>query len=298
MKPILITGGGGFLGAWVARVLAEQGLASRVFDRAPEPPRVFGEVADAAAAEWVPGDVTDGQAVTVAASGCGGIIHLAALLTPDCQRDPVRGANVNLIGTLNAFEAAKVHGIAHVAYASSAAVFGLDSGTHPAPITHYGAFKLAAEACARAYWLDAGISSVGLRPTIVYGAGRETGLTAGITLACREAVAGRPYTIGFSGKQGFVFARDAAAAFVAAATNPRSGAQAYSLVGQLADVSDVAAEIQAQVTGAQIKVSGAPVPMSADIVDTAHAALLAPMRPTPIAEGIAQTVAHYRGLAD
>jgi len=190
--------------------------------------------------------------------------------------------------------AAKQNGITHLAYASSAAVFGPDNGMYPHPTTHYGAFKLACEACARAFWLDEGISSVGLRPAVVYGPGRESGLTAGITLACREAVAARPYTIGFSGKQGFVFARDAAAAFVAAAIRSCAGAQTYSLVGQMADVCEVADEIAVQVPGAQIKVVGDPVPMSAEIADTARQALLGSMPATSIREGIAQTVTHYR----
>jgi len=315
MKPLLITGGGGFLGAWIARVLVQQGQRVRVLDRAPTPSRGFvaitamqddtatGKSPSAAnLMEWTTGDVTDARALAQAASGCAGIIHLAALLTPDCQRDPVLGAQVNLIGTLHAFEAAKQHGIRRVVYASSAAVFGPGSGphdsVHPQPVTQYGAFKLACEACARAYWLDAGIRSVGIRPSIVYGPGRETGLTADISLACRAAVAAQPYTIGFSGRQGFVYAEDVARAFAAAALRPvetdNAGARALSLVGLLVDVREVAQEIMTQGTGAAITVDGPPVPMAAGLADTAHAALLAPQPPTSIRDGIAQTLAWYR----
>jgi len=287
MKPILLTGGGGFLGVWIARLLAQDGRRVRVFDlfdRSAMPPG-FADVAASAAddIEWIQGDVTDAQAVEQAASGCAGIIHLAALLTPACQRDPVRGAQVNLLGTLNVFAAAKKHAIAQVAYASSAAVFGPEDvetadGRCSLPTTHYGAFKLACESCARAFWLDAGIASVGIRPAIVYGPGRETGLTADITLACRHAAtaaaAAKPYTIRFSGRQGFVFAQDAAAAFVAAASQPRTGAQAFSLIGQMGEVAEVAQEIMAQAPGVRIAVDGPPVPMSAAITDTAFGALL------------------------
>jgi len=84
MKPILITGGNGFLGAWIARVLVEEGRSLRVFDRSIEHTstagQLFREIAGEAAnhVEWMQGDVTDGQALTNAARGCGGIIHLAA----------------------------------------------------------------------------------------------------------------------------------------------------------------------------------------------------------------------------
>ncbi len=298
MTRVLVTGGGGFLGGWIAKLLIGQGHDVRIFDRGSDP-RVVREIAGEAAIglDWVRGDVTDAAGLANAAAGCGAIIHLAALLTPACAADPVLGAQVNLIGTLNVFEAAKANGIGQVAYASSAAVFGPEDGGHPRPETMYGAFKLACEGCARAYWSDAGIASVGLRPTIVYGPGREVGLTAGPTLACREAVAGRAYTIGYSGPQDLVFAEDVAAAFVAAATREIAGAHAISLGGGIADVPDIIAAIRAEVPGARILFQGPSVPMAASIEAAADATILGLAPRTSLADGIARTVAHYRRLA-
>lgn len=299
MSRVLITGGGGFLGGWIARALFEAGHQVRIFDRSLDR-RAVREIAGAVAdkAEWIEGDVTDKAALVQAAHDCEAIIHLAALLTPACRADPARGATVNLIGTLNVFEAAKANGIARIAYASSAAVFGPDDGELPFPVTLYGAFKLACEGVARAYWLDDGVASIGLRPTIVYGPGREVGLTAGPTLACREAVAGRPYVIGYSGRQDLVFVADAAAAFAAAATTPFRGAHAFSLIGQPADVKEVIAAIHAEVPNAIIDFDGPPVPMAADITETPYEWLLGPMPRTSLQEGIARTLAHYRALAE
>ncbi|WP_163837351.1 NAD-dependent epimerase/dehydratase family protein, partial [Providencia stuartii] len=65
----------------------------------------------------------------------------------------------------------------------------------PRPTTHYGTFKLACEGSARAYLADRGLASIGFRPFIVYGPGRETGLTAGPSLACRAAARGESYRI-------------------------------------------------------------------------------------------------------
>lgn len=299
MSRVLITGGGGFLGSWIVRALVKAGQQARIFDRFNDP-RILKEIASEAmdGTEWFQGDVTDQVALIAAAKDCSSIVHLAALLTPACKADPVRGANVNLIGTLNVFEAAKANGIARIAYASSAAVFGPDDGAIPLPVTLYGAFKLACEGVARAYWLDDGISSVGLRPTVVYGPGREVGLTAGPTLACREAVAGRAYTIGYSGPQDMVFVADAAAAFAAAATRTFEGAHAFSLTGATADVPEIIAAIRREIPQAAIHFDGPTVPMAAEIADTPYESLLGPIPRTPLGEGISRTLAHYRALRE
>jgi len=295
MTRILVTGGAGFLGGWILKSLRAKDCDVRIFDRTTDR-RILREIAgeDADGVEWFQGDIADGAAVTEAARDCAGIIHLAALLTPACKADPVRGATVNLIGTLNVFEAAKAKGIARVAYASSAAVFGPDDGVTPYPVTQYGAFKLACEGSARAYWHDARIASVGLRPTVVYGPGREVGLTAGPTIACREAVLGNAYTIGYSGPQDMVFVADVAAAFTAAATVPFEGAHAFSLGGSREDLPDVIAAIADEVPGARIDFHGPAVPMAPDIAATDNHSLLGSIPFTPLRQGISRTVAHYR----
>ena len=143
---VLITGGGGFLGAWIIRRLAARGIELRVFDRRDDRGivrAIAGGVADRL--DWRTGDVASLADVSAAADGCDFAIHLAALLTPACAENPILGAQVNLIGTLNVFEAAKAQGMRGIAYASSAGVFGPDDGAIPYPTTHYGAFKLACE---------------------------------------------------------------------------------------------------------------------------------------------------------
>lgn len=298
MSKVLVTGGGGFLGAWIIKALKNHGHEARIFNRATDR-RVLREICGTMAdsLEWVQGDVADARAVSEAASGCDSIIHLAALLTPACKADPILGAQVNVIGTLNVFEAARENGIRRITYASSAGVFGPDNGERPDPVTLYGAFKLACEGVGRAYWLDHGIASIGMRPTVVYGPGREVGLTAGPTVACREAVAGRAYTIGYSGPQDLVFVGDVAAAFAAAATKPFDGAHAFSLTGATVDVADVIEAISAEVPGARIGFEGPLVPMASVIAATPCEDLLGLMPKTSLQDGIARTVEHYRALA-
>ncbi|HEY0615368.1 MAG TPA: NAD-dependent epimerase/dehydratase, partial [Candidatus Elarobacter sp.] len=240
---VLITGGRGFIGAWTARVLLELGHDVRTFDLSDDRTlfdAVTGPERDATArrgaVEHRGGDITDPHAVDAAVEGCDAVVHLAAVLIPTARKDPLLGARINVMGTLHVFEAAKRFGVRGVAYASSAAVFGPSDGIHPEPRTHYGAYKLCNEGNARAYWDDAGIPSVGLRPSTAYGPGREIGVTADPTLAMRAAAEGRPYTIRFTGATGMDYVEDVAAIFARAATETPDGAHAFSLQGQLARV--------------------------------------------------------------
>lgn len=124
------------------------------------------------------------------------VVHLAAMLIPLAAADPPRGAAVNVVGTVNVFEAAKRHGVAGLAYASSAAAYDRADGLRVVegadghPTSHYGVHKQANEGTARVYWRDGRLASVGLRPHVVYGPGRDHGLTAGPTLAMLAAARG------------------------------------------------------------------------------------------------------------
>ncbi len=295
---VLITGGGGFIGAWIIRRLLASGDEVRVFDTKSDRNivrEIIGTAADTL--DWRVGDVSDRLALQGAAEGCDTIFHMAAILTPACAVDPIRGAEIVLIGTLNAFEAARKHGMRQITYMSSAGVFGPDDGVHPRPTTHYGAFKLACEGSARAYWLDHGIASVGFRPLVVYGPGRETGLTAGPTLACRAAAENRDYTIPFTGASDFLFVDDIAAAFVIAAASELNGAGAYNLVGAKATAEDFAAEIMRRAPSNHIRAEGPALPVSGDIEPGTVRDVFPTIPLTTLGDGISATIDHYRKRA-
>ena len=174
---------------------------------------------------------------------------------------------------------------------SSAGVFGPeDDGVYPQPTTLYGAYKLAVEGTARAYWNDHGISSVGFRPLIVYGPGRETGLTAGPSLACKAAAQGNDYTIPFSGNTDFIYVSDVAAASV----KEQPGAHVYNIVGELGSAQDSAEEIMRAALGTSVRAEGPGLPIALQI-DTGTLRQDFPDIPrTTIREGVSETVAHYR----
>ena len=294
---VLITGGRGFIGAWTARVLLEGGHDVRTFDVQDDAAlfeRIVGDRGAGGHVAHVHGDITDAAQVDAAVDGCDAVVHLAAVLIPTARRDPLLGARINVMGTLHVFEAAKRSGVRGIAYASSAAVFGPDDGVHPEPHTHYGAYKLCNEGCARAYWEDAGIRSVGLRPATVYGPGREIGVTADPTLAMRAAAEGQPYAIRFTGATGMDYVEDVARIFARAATETPDGAHVFSLQGQLATMDEVLAAIRAVIPDAEVRAEGAPLMFAAEVDESPLHALFPGVRRTPLAEGTDATIDFYR----
>ena len=293
---VLVTGGRGFIGAWTTHVLLADGHDVRVFDL-HEQRTLFDEIAgsgSSASVEHVTGDVTDAAAVDRAVAGCDAIVHLAAVLIPTARRDPLLGARVNVLGTLHVFEAAKRYGVQGIAYASSAAVFGPDDGMHPEPRTHYGAYKLCNEGNARAYWDDAQVRSVGLRPSTVYGPGREIGVTADPTLAMRAAAEGTAYAFRFTGATGMDYVEDVATIFARAATQTPDGAHAFSLQGTLATVDEVLAAIRDVVPNAEVSAQGPELMFAARIDETPLRRLFPAVPRTPLANGVRATIEFYR----
>lgn len=298
MKRVLITGGSGFLGAWIIRRLVARGVNVRVFDIHANRQTLISVIGDVARQiDWRVGDIRNAADVQMALQGCDGVVHLAGVLTPDCSAHPVRGAEINLIGALNVFDAAHAHGIGQVVYASSAGVYGPQDALSPEPTTHYGAFKLAVEGSARAYWHEWGIASIGFRPFVVYGPGRETGVSAGPSLACRAAVRGEPYTIGYTGSSGLIYVDDVAQAFEAALFSSSQGATVYNLTGEVVTVGEIIAEITQHESSAQLNAEGPPLTIASGISDQGLGQLLSKRQHTSLSQGIAATMQFYRAQA-
>ena len=74
-------------------------------------------------------------------------------MTPECSKNPIAGNEVNVVGSINVFQAAINQNNKFVIYTSSGGVFGSLDQKVPYPETHYGAFKLAVEGIAGAYYL-------------------------------------------------------------------------------------------------------------------------------------------------
>ena len=294
----LVTGALGCIGTWCCRRLVREGHAVTGFDLGEDRRRAELVMTpdELAAVEYVRGDIADLSVLerTIVDRDIDHVVHLAAMLVPLAAADPPRGALVNVVGTVNVFEAVKRRGLSGLAYASSAAVYDRADGISVAedadghPVTHYGVHKLANEGTARIYWQDAGVPSTGLRPHIIYGPGRDHGMTAGPTLAMAAAVHGEAYEIPFGGRAQFQYAPEAAAVFVEAARSPGDGdgATVRNLGGPSEHVADVIAAIEAA------------APEAAGTITYKEEMLLAlpeemdAERPvsTPLAQGVRETI--------
>jgi nucleoside-diphosphate-sugar epimerase len=310
----LITGALGCIGAWTVRSLVREGIAPVVFDLASDPRRLklIMEPDELAQVTFVTGDITDLAALEQAldAYQITHVIHLAALQVPFCKADPPLGARVNVVGTVNVFEAVarRKDRIGKVVYASSVAVYDAADATVPgAPLPHgapghpttlYGVYKQANEGTARIYWHDNRVASIGLRPYTVYGVGRDQGMTSSPTKAMFAAAVGKPYHIPFGGRGDFQYADDVAKAFIACARVPFEGAEIFNLRGSVAHMREVVAAIEAAAPEARGTITFDDVALSLpeEVDATPLAALIGPLPHTPLRTGVAATVARFREL--
>ncbi|MCJ7995651.1 NAD(P)-dependent oxidoreductase [Rhizobium cremeum] len=289
MSRILVTGGTGFVGVRTVAALHEAGHTVRILDLSPRPDRLPAGIP----VEIVAGDITDPNTVLQAARDCDGIVHLVGLMTVDCARDPVLGVRVNLIGSLNVLEAAKARRLP-VAYLSTAGVFGPEDAIHPQPMTIYGSTKLAVEGAARAFFLDYGIPSLGLRPYIIYGPGVSAGIAAGPSIAIAAAIRREPAEIRFSGRVGFVYVDDVARMLASAMTAPLEGAAVLTMSGDTADMKDFVAELARQSGWTKIAINGAPLRIPSELVSDPVPAFLGAQPVTDIGNGIRLAIAELK----
>lgn len=214
-RRFLVTGGCGFIGSHLTDALLARGDSVRVLDDLST-----GHVANLSpAADFVRGSVTDTKVVNQALAGVDGVFHLAAIASVvRCTQDWVGAHAVNLTGTVTVFDAARQHGGIPVVYASSAAVFGdtvselLTERTLPAPISAYGADKLACEHHAKVATATFGVPTLGLRLFNVYGP-RQDGsspYSGVISVFCERLARGAPITVWGDGTQrrDFVYVSD------------------------------------------------------------------------------------------
>jgi nucleoside-diphosphate-sugar epimerase len=297
--PVLVTGAGGCIGAWTLAILSRSGVPCLGFDLKDDrrrPALVMGEAA-AAALTWEAGDIADGaglQAI-VGKHGVRSIIHLAGLQVPFCKADPAAGARVNVEGTINVLEAARQAGIKRPAYASSTAALGMPPGG-PYMSTLYGAYKLANEYTAKVYHQDWGVASVGIRPNVVYGVGRDQGMSSKCTTAILAALLDRPYQVPFTGPLSWLYAGEAAAAFIAAVSRDGDGAPVFNLNGPCETVEAGIALISGLVPGARLTADGAPFQIPQDLDDGPLRAHVGNYPSVSVLDGVAATHRAFKHL--
>jgi UDP-glucuronate 4-epimerase len=310
-ERFLVTGALGCIGAWVVRTLAREQVPVVAFDLAGDRKRLRLIMSDdeLERVTFVQGDITDGESIGRALDehDTTNLIHLAALQVPFARANPPLGALVNVVGTVNVFEAAKrrAERIETVVYTSSIGMFDaadadaldgllhVDAAAHPR--THYGVYKLANEGNARVYWLDDGLSSIGLRPLTVFGPGRDQGMTSGPTKAILSAVVGRPYRIGFGGRTLLQYVEDVARSLIAASRSRLTGARVFNLGGSLVSMEAVVEAIEACLPEARGLITFDPQALPfPDAIDDTGIEALGEIPLTPFQDAVSQTVEIFR----
>jgi UDP-glucuronate 4-epimerase len=295
-RRFLITGALGAIGVWTMRSLLEDGHGVVALDLAGAghrlPIALDAEQIDAVVR--VHGDITDLGVVERAVDehAITDVIHLAALQVPFVRADPALGARVNVVGTVNVFEAVRRRRdrMGPVVYASSIAAYGA-AGTLAAddlPGTLYGVQKRDNEGTAARYFED-------------YGPGRDQGLTSAPTTALVAAAARVRYRIPFAGAAQLQYAPDVGTAFARAAQLEYEGAAVHDLGGPVVAIADLAALIEDADPKAAGLVScvGDPLPFPSGMDGAGFAALAGDDLLRPAQDGVADALRRFaRLLAD
>jgi nucleoside-diphosphate-sugar epimerase len=254
-QSILITGGYGCIGAETAKWLLRNSEAEVVICSRKVSPdrseRVFHD-ADRGRLSFIEADVRDQRQLEqiLTQQEITHVVHMAALQTPDCNAHRDLGLQINLAGTQNLIEAMKASGRAfdRYIYASSIAVYGPRAAypagrvpmlAEPQPVNVYGAWKLAGECISRVYWQDTGVPTLSLRPAVLYGPGRDAGLTASPTTAMKCLALGLPFEIPFRSRQDYQYAPDVGGAVGTALLEPFDGYGVFTLPSRTLEMEEI-----------------------------------------------------------
>jgi nucleoside-diphosphate-sugar epimerase len=242
-RKVLITGAGGLVGHALRQRLEADGIAVVPVDR-------IARTADGI--ELVECDVTDIHRLhaLIHQHGVTEIVHCGGFSGPMVARDnPYAIVQVNIVGTANVLEAARIRGLRRVVFCSSTSAYGnTPDGPVPEdvpmkPTSVYGASKAAGEQLVDAYARQHGLDGVSLRLSWVYGPRRTTDCF--IRTMIEDALAGRPTVLpwGRNFHRQYIHVDDAAGALVRALDVPSLPRRAYNVTGgtylSLGEIADI-----------------------------------------------------------
>jgi UDP-glucose 4-epimerase len=265
----LITGGTGFIGAYIARFLTQEQQEVVAYDVDPRPEVLESLVGkkQKALLRIIRGDITDlAHLIRVAQEfSVTKIFHMAALLSRASAENPSLAVRINCDGTANIFETARILRLEKVVYASSNTVFGpiekyrkrsIGNDAPHYPSTLYGACKSFNERLAEYYFNDFGVDSIGLRFPVVYGVGHREGAASSILteeLMVKPAL-GKPGRVPYRGDQAlnWLYVEDAAMGAVMACEAARTKTRAFNIGGEICTIAGAVKYVKKQVPEAEL----------------------------------------------
>jgi threonine 3-dehydrogenase len=244
MDVAVVTGGTGFIGSHLVRLLIERGVPKVVVTGISGSARRLEEVREQIEVERADLGIFSDLLRLVEKHRPQTIFHTGAMLAPACDSDPEAGIRANALGTYHVLEAARLFGARQVIFASSMSVFGgasttssiVDDNSTTHPDTVYAAAKLFSENLGLCYRRLYGLDYRGIRLPNVNGPGTTThGYLEYFNKAIEESAQGQPYSIYVEPhvRVPILHVADAARAFIDLATAPRDAIRTinYTILG-------------------------------------------------------------------
>jgi UDP-glucose 4-epimerase len=310
MRTFLVTGGAGFIGSHIAEALVQRGDRVRVLDNLSTGHRANLEPCGDAL-EFIEGDVADPTAVAEAVRGVDCIFHEAALASvPRSVEAPLDTNAACVTGTVTLLDAARRAGVRRLVYAASSSAYGDRPSSPkretdlPAPISPYGAAKLAAEYYCQAFTATYGFETVALRYFNVFGPRQDpdSPYSAVIPLFITALLAGKRPTVYGDGQQSrdFTFVANVVHGNLLAADAPNAAGRMFNLAnGRATSLLSLISQLN-ELLGTQVEPIHAP-PRVGDIkeslADISAARQALGYEPqVGFEEGLRQSIGYYREL--
>ena len=277
---VLITGGGGFIGAAVARALVRKSVPVVIFDQRPPVPLSADDPIKSAAV--VVGDILDPFALlrAVQKHKVNRFLHTASIVGAGLSIDnPVRTLQVNMMGLTNVLETARSLSLGRIIQISSQSVYGpgqyepVDEKHPTDPDSPYGVTKLSGEKWGNVYVSAFGADFVALRMPHIYGPGRPAGLRGNVIQDMLEAAqTDKPFSMAAGGDQNKepVYVEDVVSATLAALDIPQSSlrGRAYNIgVGEVFSWRQIADAIREVYPKAKLELGPGPIVVRGDVLE-------------------------------
>lgn len=311
MPHCLVTGGAGFIGSHIVEALVARGDRVRVLDNLST-----GHLANLEGfrdeVEFIEGDLVDYDTVAKAVRGVDYVFHQGALASvPRSVERPLDTHAACVTGTLNLLDASRRAGVKRLVYAASSSAYGdlrFSSKREvdlPAPISPYGAAKLAAEYYCQSFTATYGFETVCIRYFNVFGPRQDPNspYSAVIPLFVTAMLSGQRPTVHGDGTQSrdFTYVANVVHGNLLAAEAPRAAGRVFNVaMGRSTTLLELIGTLN-ELLGTRIEPLHGP-PREGDIhdslADIAEARRVLAYEPqVDFLEGLERSIAYYRALA-